>query len=431
MEKIIKQILIISLLLLLLLPLIQIKFNLINEKPLNGAIVEIEKSHLKLKDWFNGKYQHETETYLNENFGFRKTFIRINNQIRFNLFKKTNAKDVIIGNNNYLYEINYIKSYLGIDFLGYDIIKERVKKIKTIQDSLKSMGKEFIVIFAPSKVKFFPEYIPEKYIVEKNISNYEIFAQEFLNNNINHIDFNKYFFENKNKSQYPLFPQYGIHWSDYGSCLAADSIIKYIEKLKDIDMPNFNIIGYEIDKPRSRDNDIADGLNIFSKLKTYDMAYAIVEHESDSNKIKPSSTVISDSFYWGMFEFHFITQAFSKNSFWYYNSEVFVANEGTKRYRVDLNLKKEIENTDIFILIGTEPSLKKLGWGIIDQMYDLLTNVPTILSAEYNFREKSIRDKMNYYTDWKAAIEKNAIQNNISVDSMMNLEIIWMLENGN
>ncbi len=33
---------------------------------------------------------------------------------------------------------------------------------------------------------------------------------------INHIDFNSYFVQNKGKSKYPLYPQYGIHWSYCG-----------------------------------------------------------------------------------------------------------------------------------------------------------------------------------------------------------------------
>ncbi|NLB86349.1 MAG: hypothetical protein GX793_04730 [Bacteroidales bacterium] len=430
MENKVKQILLISILLILIFPFLQASFLFFKERDLGGAIEEVERERFRIENWFNTSFQKNKELYLNSNFGFRKTFIRVHNQIDFNLFKKSNAKGVVIGKDNYLYEYDYISAYYGVDFLGYERIEDRIIRLKIIQDSLQSWGKNLIVIFAPSKANFFPEYIPDRFKITKSTTNYEVFSDKVKEYQINHIDFNKYYKENKNKTEYPLYPQYGIHWSDYGSCLSADSIIRYIEKLQNIDMPNFKIIDYNYTKPNSRDFDILDGLNIFSKLKTYQLAYPVIEYEDDKGKVKPSSIVISDSFYWGMFEFDLITKAFSRNDFWYYNYEVFLANYGGKYYRFDYNLKKEIENTDLFIIMGTEPSLKDLGWGIIDQLYDVITEKPTIQSSEYFLREKHIRDNIKSYPEWEAVIEKQAIENNISLDSAITNTIIWLIENG-
>ncbi len=215
----------------LVVPILQSKFSFIDVAPLKGAIVLTEKKYINAKDWFSGEYQLQEEKYLNESFGFKNLFIRINNQIAFSIFNKAKANGVIIGKNNYLYEDNYIKAYYGTDFIGNDSISHRIEQLKFIQDTLGKLNKTIIVVYAAGKGSFYPENFPKEYLREKGKTNYENHVSLSKEYGLNYIDFNKYFIENKNKSKYPLYPQYGIHWSNYGACIAADSMIHYIEKI--------------------------------------------------------------------------------------------------------------------------------------------------------------------------------------------------------
>lgn len=345
---------------------------LIIDPPLKGAIIKTERPLFSLNEWFEGTYQQQLEKYANENFGGRNTLVRLNNQIAFSFFNEAKANGVIIGKDNYLYEENYIKAYCGTDFIGEDKISERLAKLKFLQDTLKKLNKELIVIYAPGKGSFYPEYIPDEFKKTKSTTNYECYSKKTKELGINCIDFHDWFIKNKSKSKYPLYPQYGIHWSAYGTMLAADSIIKYVEGIKGIDLPNLILGKIEMgNEPRDADYDIEDGMNILFRLKTFPMAYQNFQIDRDTPKIRINSLVIADSYYWGIFGRGIQTAIFKEAHFWYYNKEIYPESH-EKPLSVDqINLKQEIEKQDVIIILSTDANLPNLGWGFIEDAYKL------------------------------------------------------------
>jgi hypothetical protein len=350
-------------------PLLQENFYLIKLAPLQGAIVHSEKTGFSIQDWFSGEYQLKEEKYLNETYGFRELFIRINNQISYYLFDKINAAWIVIGKENYLYEESYINAYYGKDFSGVDSIASRMKKIKYVQDTLAKLNKNLILIFAAGKGSFYPEYFPDSYKSEKKNTNYEINVALANKYKVEFIDFNKYFIENKKEAKYALYPQYGIHWSFYGACLVADSLLNYIETSRTIDVPDIYWTEVEMDDPKEGDYDIGEVTNLLIKLKSYKMAYPKFDYESDSGKVKPSVLVVGDSFYWSIYNLG-ISNAFSNYHFWYYNRQVFPDSYGSPKLRSQLNLKEEIDKHDVIIIMSTEVNLPRLGWGFVEEAYE-------------------------------------------------------------
>ncbi len=70
------------------------------------------------------------------------------------------------------------------------------------------------MILAFGKDSFFEEYISEKYSQdERNTTNYEVYLDEMLRNEIHCLDLNRWFIEIKDTSKYLLFPKTGAHWS--------------------------------------------------------------------------------------------------------------------------------------------------------------------------------------------------------------------------
>jgi hypothetical protein len=336
---------------------------------LKGWVVLHEKQGFTWKSWFDGTWQEEEELYLNDHFGYRSFFVRLNNQISYSFFGKAKAAGVIIGKNNYLYEENYIKAYYGTDFVGEDSIRFRMEKLKYIQDTLAKLNKNIILIFAAGKGSFYPEYFPEEYKTEKGITNYQTYLKYANLFNINYIDFNKYFVDNKYKSTYPLYPQYGIHWSEYGALLAADSILRYIEKLCQIDLPNLYWDQVALQQPQKTDYDIAEGLNLMFHLRSFEMAYPKMAFESDTGKIKPSVIAVADSYYWQMFNFG-ISSAFNLSHFWFYNKQIYPDSHQSSLETSQINMGDEIAKHDVIIIMATEATLPSLGWGFIENAYD-------------------------------------------------------------
>ena len=123
-------------------PYVQSKFNIIKIASLKGAYATPPKNvSFNFSDWFEGSYQLGKEEYLKNSFGTRDYLIRIHNQFEYSLYHKVNAKDVIVGKNNYLFEEHYIQGYYGTDFAGIDSINNGMYRLQFINDTLKKLGK--------------------------------------------------------------------------------------------------------------------------------------------------------------------------------------------------------------------------------------------------------------------------------------------------
>ena len=183
---IIKNFLFAGVMFLMLLPLIQSKKELIEIEPLNGAITELEDPYFTKESWLDGSYQKKQQDYLNENFGFRNVFVRLNNELNFRLYNEINAKNVILGKDDYLFEENYILTYKGKDFIGSQQIEEKVNKLAKLKDTLNAKGIDIMVLLAPGKGSYYPEFIPDKYQpTVRSISNYEVYRRKLKEAKIN------------------------------------------------------------------------------------------------------------------------------------------------------------------------------------------------------------------------------------------------------
>lgn len=426
----IKKGILIALLFSLLFPVIQTHLNFIKVRPLKGAVKELEKPKFNIKQWFTGEYQEEEEAYKNASFGFRNFFVRLNNQIAFSLFDKANAKGVVVGKSNYLYEEQYILAYYGKDFIGADSIRHRLDRMKFLHDTLAKQNKSLILVFAAGKGSYFPEYFPHQYDKwVKGQTNYQGYLNYSKQIGLNYIDFNQYFINKKSHSSYPLFPQYGIHWSNYGVCLAADSMIHYIERLRHINMPEIYWKKVDMDSPRGTDYDIADGMNLLQTLSTYPMAYPEVQYTPGSEEVRPASLIIADSYYWGMYNIG-ISNVFSNTQFWFYNNEVYSPQFSEMKSSHEMDLKEAINNHDIIIILCTEANMPRLGWGFIEQAYDVYHDNHTtkIFNLEFWEKVKNMRAYIKSKPEIMSGVIEKATARHISVDSMVTLDAIWMLQ---
>src|SRR5690606_9017792 len=100
-SRIIQKILFGLIIVIMVLPFFQNQFEIFKLRPLKGDIKEPLETEFSLAGWWSGEYQEATEKYINETFGLRSFLVRINNQIAFWLFKKANAKAVVVGKENF------------------------------------------------------------------------------------------------------------------------------------------------------------------------------------------------------------------------------------------------------------------------------------------------------------------------------------------
>lgn len=340
----------------------------------DGSVVA---NSLSYRESILSQYTNDFETFLTHSFELRGLYIKMRNQIDYSLFNKLNAKGLIIGKQNYLYEKNYVDSYNGTDFVGRDTIAIKIEKLFKVQKELERNGKLLFVVVAPGKGFYYPEYIPEKYSFKnRNVTNYEVYVNEFQKGGVNFIDFNSYFLKLKDltKNDPPLFPQTGIHWSEYGCYLALDSILNYVDHKSKFDLVDFDLRSKEMYADlRSCDGDIARGANLFSEPKHLRMCYPEVVFEVDSIKPKPSLLVVGDSFYWQMYNLKIGEKVFKDGEFWYYNRAVYPGSKSDSLLLPSsLNLMEKLQSKDVIMLIVTETNLKENGNGFIDDVYETI-----------------------------------------------------------
>ena len=372
-HRIFKKLLFAFIVALLFLPMLQQKLELVELKPLNGSYTVLEDPWFSLSGWFEGKYQLEQQKFSNENFGFRNGFVRIYNQAYYELFNEARANSVVIGKDNYLYEENYIQAYLGRDFIGHDKIAEKVDKLKKVSDTLRNIGIELIVVLAPGKGSFYPEFIPEKYEpLNRSTTNYEVYQEKMMQSKIALLDFNGWFNQMKDTSTYTLFPKTGIHWSKYGAVLAADSIISYINSQNaKTKMPE--LIISEIEKSvtiRGNDDDIEKGMNLLIDIPDLEMGYPQFKTPKYTSTESPKVLTVADSYYWEMFGWGLSRDVFNGGQFWYYNEQIYPESYKQPLDVKDIDFQYEVEKNDVILLMSTDGNLHKFAFGFIDQLYD-------------------------------------------------------------
>jgi hypothetical protein len=375
----IKKLLFATVIIFLFLPMIQQKMKLVKLKPLDGSYSTIEKPLFTLNDWLEGKFQTNQQDYLDQEAGFRSFLVRTYNQIYYSLFDQARANNVTIGKDNYLYDKSYINAYLGRDFIGQQRITDKIAKLQRISDTLRAQDIDIIVVFAPGKGSFYPEFIPDKYEPNRiTTTNHYAYAKELKKSSIHFLDLNQWFRSKKNKSDYPLFPKTGIHWSLYGESLAMDTLTNYVQTIRKIQLPKMVIDRIEApDTIRDRDDDIERGMNLLFDIQDLKMGYPSLSFQESNTDTHLKVITVADSYYWGVFGRGISGRIFKDEQFWYYNKEIHASSLPKSILVDDVNIQKEVEKSDVIILLFTDANLKDFAYGFIDQLYDLYFK-PTI-----------------------------------------------------
>jgi hypothetical protein len=191
---------------------------------------------------------------------------------------------------------------------------------------------------------------------------------------VKHIDFNEYFHKLKDTASYPLYPRYGTHWSVYGMSIAADSLIHYIEDVRDEKLRDVRVARYELaGEPRDTDNDVEKPLNLMCSLPSEEFAYPVWEIDTVSDRYRPQVLAVADSYYWNFFNTRIPKHLFGNEAFWYFNARVYPDTYFNEKLVKDLDLRSEIEKKDVIFLMVTERFLHKFDWQFIDMVYSLYT----------------------------------------------------------
>lgn len=282
------------------LPLLNHNFHFITSAGLEGVSPKTAEVPFSPENWWNGSYQEQCNTQINDSIAFRPDLVRLTNQLDYWLFHKVNAEKVILGYDGQLFGRMYIEEYNTVNPIPDSTIRRTCNRIKKLQDTLDKLGKTFIMAYSPSKPYVFPSKIP-LYLRRhgSRASNYHLFRHYEDSLGIRQLDFNEWFSKITDTSRYPLMPRMGIHWSHYGSALAADSLGKFIERERRMRMPRLTIKEMTItDVPRDPDADLGGIMNLVYPMTREKLAYPFFVFNDTGVARKPKIIFVGDSYIW-------------------------------------------------------------------------------------------------------------------------------------
>lgn len=416
-RKTTKKIIFILLIVIMFLPLFQQVFSVVKIKGLIGYSEKTPKPYINVENWFDATYQKDMDKFINEDLRLRNFLIRVYNQIRYSLFQTTNANGVVIGKDNYVYISGYIDNYLGINYIGEDAIKNNVKHLSIVRDSLNAKGIDLVVLIAPGKASFYPEYLPKQYSnIKPKTTNFEIYNRELIKSDINYLNFNSWILSLKGKTPYRLFSNTGVHWGQYACYLTNDSITKYFENLYSIRLPHLKIKNIRVtDTMFGKDDDIEKLMNIYTNIPDFPMPK--IDYITDSNKgnvDRLKVLFVGDSYFVGLSDLGLDKDIFPDSEYWYYFKEVLKNNKFKAKVEDYGNIKNEIEKYDVVMIIMTEGTLHFTANQFFEYLYSNYNN---------GFYDKEYGKMKDYYIqciqndkEWYKLIKKKAKQRKVSFE---------------
>ena len=430
MEKF-KKIWFLLLLVVLFLPMLQTLFHFVDEKPLDGAYVPAKKPVVNLNTLFHETAQDSLMNWCTEQTGFRKSMIRVNNQLVYSAFGKIPVTHLVKGNDNSnFFDKSYINSYIGETYLGEEKIDYITQQLKVIQDMLDAKGVTMLPVFVVGKASYFPELIPEDYMAKRHeTNNYEEYLKAFEEQGIEMIDFNRWFCERKSTEAHPLYCNLSSHWTVYGATMAMDSLVRYMESKTHQTQAHVTITEFDSTYLMEQDDELYRMMNLI-----FPMEHNTIDQPkfSFSQGYKPRVLAISDSYWWAIYAWDVALHQnlFSDGGFWFYNKTVYPKQDPIQTVDA-LNYKQEIEKQEFVLLVCTEATNHLWPYGFIERYLSAYDNVfcykqpeqydaaDSIYLAYRNERIEKIIQHIKETPEWFEGVERLAEEKGITLEKSL------------
>ena len=363
------KVLFITLMILLFMPLLQGRFQLISLKPLNGATMETKKPQFEFESYRSGDYAKQEEAYLSQHFGFREPVVRLYNQYLWSCYKKTYAHDVMGGKRGWLYTPESVRDYYGTEMHRWQHSPEaarqrydrEIRYMNRIREILKENDVELLAFIAPEKSFLYPEYLPDGERDTTTFNACAYFWHRLNETGFPCINMTPWFEQMKDTVGYPLIPQTGAHWV-FPAVYAADSLFRFMGDLKGIELPRLKIGTLHESDNHGADNDLEQLLNLTLPIRKH-YGYsptAEITVVSDTATVKPKVLFIGNSFMWGITNQVPMREVFDDMEFWYYFSTAYTGDPLKPHGAVvDYNLLEKFLDFDYIVWFTTGNQLNK------------------------------------------------------------------------
>jgi alginate O-acetyltransferase complex protein AlgJ len=217
----------------------------------------------------DGSFQKAVSSRVTDAMPIRPLLIRINNEIRFELFGELTAPHVVRGANGHLIERSYLEEYCSrTEGMGAKFAADILPKLKDIQNYYQARGSVFVYVVTPSKAAHLPEYFVDRFPCPSTPQARTQLVPQYVTalkqGAINIVDTASLIHSLKGAYEFDLFPQGGVHWNDVGGARAVSAIVEEINRQAGHEIiPPFKF-SYTLSGVTSgADRELVDLLNVF------------------------------------------------------------------------------------------------------------------------------------------------------------------------
>jgi hypothetical protein len=371
--------------LILFLPALQQNLGILPETLLMGKEESAARPHLSMASWLDGSFQEQYGKRRDGRLGLRDYLVKTNNQIHYSLFRRvvsTTGTDVVIGKNNWLYEMNYIDKLNTATTRDGSLIETKVRSLRRLQDKLEKLGIAFVFVIAPSKAEVYPEYIPDSLRKEPlpadAATDYRQATASLEKHGVRYLDGHALFLNEKQEGGRHLFGPSGTHWNKYGAYLVWKNLVPLVEDRLRVPLRIPPLEKIELRPSEPGEADLGRVLNLWdNSFASPPTDYPVFASPPTSEKKKPSILIIGDSFLFTLVDIVERANLSTDVDAWYYFKRHF-------KYRVKdgritgqseaietpvsketIDWRKQLLEKDLVILVATEYWLPELGFGFI------------------------------------------------------------------
>ena len=237
--------------------------------PKLGGVTREAPVSLSWSSLRDGSFQKAASSRVTDAMAVRPLLIRINNEIRLELFGELTAPYVVGGANGQLIERSYLEEYCArTEGQAASFAADIIPKLLDIQNYYRKRGSVFVYVVTPSKAAHLPEYFVDRVPCPSTPAARTQLVPQYVNllkqAGIDVIDTAGLIHSLKGQYEVELFPQGGVHWNDIGGARAVTAIVEGINRQAGRELvPPFTFTYTLSGVTSGVDRELADLLNVF------------------------------------------------------------------------------------------------------------------------------------------------------------------------
>lgn len=246
------------------------------------------------------------DAYFNDHLAFKNPIVAFGKLADIRVFGEVSSDSVLMGKENWMFyrvtgvNEDNIADYQGTNHYSEEQMKELVRLLDEAEQKLGSRGIRLILYIVPNKEQVYGEYMPSTIKVIHEKSRADLLYEYLKEHSGADVCYPLAEFEQAKRDWNQIYRKYDTHWNDLGAFMAAQMIIKTIDR--EAFVPEaYNT--YEIEDRGTFSGDLANMLNLqnyynddrFLKVKSYkDQVAFVMDYEDERGTITHYSSDVQD-----------------------------------------------------------------------------------------------------------------------------------------